>query len=77
MKSLKHILIVCFIASFALGSCSKMEPLNKATVTEATESDVVVTKISRGDSGDDVDGSVITDPDHDEDHDKDKVTTNK
>ena len=77
MKNLKHILILCFIASFALGSCSKMEPLNKATVTE--QSDVMSTKMggaaTTGD--DDSNGEGITDPDHDEDHDKDNMSTTK
>lgn len=75
MKNLKHILILCFIASFALGSCSKMEPLKKATVTESAD-DAVVSKL--GATGEeDSEGVGITDPDHDEDHDKDNVSSSK
>lgn len=76
MKNLKHILIICFFASFALGSCSKMEPIQEATVTESSDNVLVTKAASDGRDGSE-DGDVITDPDHDEDHDKDNVSATK
>lgn len=72
MKLVKFIaFLVVLGASFA--SCSKLEPLNDrvnyTTVSEEKAASAVMLPNSDSNNG----GGSITDPDHDEEHDKDNV----
>lgn len=76
MLNLKNILIICAIASFALASCSKLEPLKEVTTTETNDS-IDTRLMPVGGEGEGDETGDITDPDHDEDHDKDNVANTK
>ncbi len=78
MLNLKNILIICAIASFALASCSKLEPLKEVTTTETNDSmETRLMPVGNGGESEGDETGDITDPDHDEDHDKDKAVTTK
>lgn len=79
MKRSRVILSLTVLAGLTLASCSKMAPLTEKSSDKVIESNangaVEATAIMVG-SGSSSDGGAITDPDHDEEHDKDdKVIT--
>lgn len=73
MKNSNKISLIALLLVLGVSSCSKMEPLKERNFVQ---SEVFQDKAMRsvvetaGEDG-------ITDPDHDEDHDKDKVVVRK